>query len=123
MTDGDYSILNISVDQVFDNGEIDDLASLYGNPLHTHAAAALIRHAAKENFHFDLFMSLIPRFRAPNSVLNAHLKNFYGNFYEKCRRVDIDLLDKLVQFAATLSQTAKLHALEKLEIDIRYHQV
>jgi hypothetical protein len=84
---------------------------------------AIVDRASVSDFHFDLFVELIPIFHHPNSILNTFINSFYKQLYLRCKVKDIDLLDKLVQVGSSLSKAMLRHPLERIELTHHYHVV
>jgi ankyrin repeat protein len=119
MIDDEFGMLTTPVTSIFTDEELDELGLIYSNPNQFLILKALVSAAARFDFHFDLFIRLLPRLQTPNSILNKQLPIFYRCFYERSKTLDVDLVFKLVQLAAALQHVELKHPLEKIDFKER----
>jgi hypothetical protein len=119
MIDDEFGMLTTPVTTIFTDEELDELGLIYSNPTQFLILKSLVSAAAKHDFHFDLFIRLLPRLQTPNSILNKQLPIFYRCFFERSKIMDVDLVFKLVQLAAALQQVELKHPLEKIDFKER----
>jgi ankyrin repeat protein len=109
-------LLSRNVTDIFNKDELEELAQKYANPAQVKALSALVVYSCFYDFHFDLFIKLIPRFKTPNTVLNKQMVVMFSTLYKQSSAYDIDLVYKLVQLAAACGDAASNHPLEKISL-------
>jgi ankyrin repeat protein len=73
----------------------------------------LVHSAARVDFHFDLFIRMIPHFKTPSTVLNKTLPLFYRNLFDA---QEDQLINRLVKLASAIHFTIRRHPLEKNDL-------
>jgi ankyrin repeat protein len=104
---------------VFDDAEIHALQRTYVRPEHATALIRLAEYAADYDFHFELFLLLIPCYQSPSSVLNKQLPAFYDKLRTRTEKKDVDLAYKLVRLMAYINIAASIHQMQKLDLQQR----
>lgn len=120
MKDSEFDVMNTPVTSVFCEDELDDLGMIYSSAAHFDSLKVLVASAANYDFHFDLFIRILPRLQTPNILLNKLLPAFYESLYLRSAHMDVDLAFKLVQLAGALSQVELKHPLERIDFQERH---
>jgi ankyrin repeat protein len=121
--DKDSQMLSRNVTDIFNEDELEELAKKYANPSQFKSLKALVIFACAYDFHFDLFIKLIPRFKTPNTVLNKQMIIMYIQLFKQSSAFDVELVHKLVQLAAAFAQAAANHPLEKIDLQDRINTI
>jgi ankyrin repeat protein len=121
--DKELQMLSRNVTDIFNEDELEELAKKYANSGHFKSLRALVVLSCSYDFHFDLFVKLIPRFKTPNTVLNKQMIIMYITLFKQSSSFDVDLVHKLVQLAAAFAEAAANHPLEKIDLQDRINVI
>ena len=76
--DDEMILLNAASNSVLSNPEIALTANVYGEQGKKESLFKLIDYAVRYDFHFDLFMRLIPYFPSPLNTLHQALPHYFS---------------------------------------------
>jgi ankyrin repeat protein len=124
-----YLMENLQLDltqplrSVFDEQEIHSLQRSYVRPERSETLKKLAEEAAKNNFHFELFLQLIPCYPSPSSVLNKQLPIYFRTLQEFAQKQNVDLIDKLVWLMSFIQLAGESHPMQKLDLQERVDDI
>jgi ankyrin repeat protein len=124
-----YLMENLQLDltqplrSVFDEQEIHSLQRSYVRPERSETLKRLAEEAAKNNFHFELFLQLIPCYPSPSSVLNKQLPIYFRTLQKFAEKQNVDLIDKLVRLMSFIQLAGESHPMQKLDLQERFDDI
>ena len=116
-------ILYLPVVEVFVDNELVEIERRYTSDAYREQLSVLSDLAGKEDFHFELFLRLIPLFSSPASVLNKQLPIFYSSLEMKAETRDVNVVHKLVQLMAIIRKAAVIHQMQKIDLQLRIDDI
>ena len=83
----EMTMLNSLANSVFNEAEIVELATKYGDANNHTSISELIDYAVRYDFHFDLFIEMIPRFPSPFNALRLSLPHYFNLMKTEARGI------------------------------------
>ena len=112
----EYSMLFCNANDVFrDRGMLTKMAIEMANKV---TINNLMNYAVRYDFHFDLFISLIPLFPSPLTVLTDALPRFFNLFATDARGSDQNILHRMVLLYTAIKSAVEFHPLEATDLTV-----
>ena len=78
----------------------------------------LMNYAVRYDFHFDLFITLIPLFPSPLTVLTDAFPRFFNLFATDARGSDQNILHRMVLLYTAIKDAMESHPLEETDLTV-----